>query len=253
VLDLTRVIAGPVCGRTLAAHGADVLAVASPKLPNFPRLITDTGRGKLSAHLDLREKEGRARLSSLLRDADVFVQGYRPGALGALGFSPMDTARIRPGIVHVSLSAYGSVGPWSGRRGFDSLVQTASGFNRAEAEAAGQGAPKALPCQALDHGSGYLLAFGAMTALHRRAVEGGSWLVEVSLARTGRWIRDLGRVPGGLKCAAPRREDVAAYLEESDSGFGRLQAIRHAAVMSDTPVGWDRPSVPLGTHPAAWP
>ena len=253
VLDLTRVIAGPVCGRTLAVHGADVLAVASPNLPNFPRLITDTGRGKLSAHLDLRDPAGQATLRALLREADVFVQGYRPGGLADLGFSPQDTARLRPGIVHVSLSAYGHVGPWSGRRGFDSLVQTASGFNHAEAEAAGQTAPKALPCQALDHGSGYLLAFGAMTALHRRALEGGSWLVQVSLAGTGRWIRDVGRVPHGLAAPAPTREDTADLMEESASGFGPLRAVRHAAVLSETPAFWARPAVPLGTNSPAWP
>ncbi len=253
VLDLTRVIAGPVCGRTLAAHGADVLAIASPNLPNFPRLIADTGRGKLSADLELRDEAGRTALRELLRDADIFVQGYRPGALASHGFSPQDTARIRPGIVHVSLSAYGHVGPWFGRRGFDSLVQTASGFNHAEAEAAGQGAPKVLPAQALDHGSGYLLAFGALTALHRRATEGGSWLVQVSLARTGRWIRDLGRVPGGLGVKMPTLVDIEDLIEETESGFGRLRAMRHAALLSRTPTRWARPAVPLGTDPPVWP
>jgi crotonobetainyl-CoA:carnitine CoA-transferase CaiB-like acyl-CoA transferase len=253
VLDLTRVIAGPVCGRALAAHGADVLTVASPNLPNLPRLLVDTGRGKHSTLLELREPAGREALQALLREADVFVQGYRPSGLADLGFGPQETARLRPGIVHVSLSAYGHVGPWSGRRGFDSLVQTASGFNHAEAQAAGQSEPKPLPCQALDHGSGYLLAFGALTALHRRATEGGSWHVQVSLARTGRWIRDLGRVRSGLNAPkTPAREAIADLLEETDSGFGRLSAVRHAAILSDTPAHWDRPSVKLGTHAAAW-
>lgn len=251
VLDLTRVIAGPVCGRTLAAHGADVLAIASPKVPNLPRLITDTGRGKLTADLDLRDPGGRETLESLLRDADIFVQGYRPGAIADLGFSPQDAARIRPGIVYVSLSAYGHVGPWANKRGFDSLVQTSSGFNHAEADAAGQTAPKALPAQALDHGSGYLLAFGALAALHRRMTEGGSWHVQVSLVRTGRWLRDIGRVPNGL--AAPPMADTDDLMEESDSGFGRLRAVRHSARMAETPPRWDRPCEPLGTHPAAWP
>ena len=251
VLDLTRVIAGPVCGRTLAAHGADVLAIASPKVPNLPRLVTDTGRGKLTADLDLRDPGGRETLESLLRDADIFVQGYRPGAIADLGFSPQDAARIRPGIVYVSLSAYGHVGPWADKRGFDSLVQTSSGFNHAEAEAAGQTAPKPLPAQALDHGSGYLLAFGALAALHRRMTEGGSWHVQVSLVRTGRWLRDIGRVPTGL--AAPPMGDTDDLMEESDSGFGRLRAVRHSARMAETPPRWDRPCEPLGTHPAAWP
>jgi crotonobetainyl-CoA:carnitine CoA-transferase CaiB-like acyl-CoA transferase len=252
VLDLTRVIAGPVCGRTLAAHGADVMNIASPNLPNFPRVIVDTGRGKLTAHLELREKAGNDRLRDLLATTDIFVQGYRPGGLADLGFSPQDAARIRPGIVYVSLSAFGHVGPWSGRRGFDSITQTASGINHAEAEAAGQIAPKALPCQALDHGSGYLLAFGAMTALTRRMHEGGSWHVQVSLARTGRWIRDLGRIRNGLSIPGPTAESVADLLEVSESGWGRLRAVRHAAEMSETPAHWDRPSMALGTHPAAW-
>jgi crotonobetainyl-CoA:carnitine CoA-transferase CaiB-like acyl-CoA transferase len=252
VLDLTRVIAGPVCGRTLAAHGADVMNIASPNLPNFPRVIVDTGRGKLTAHLELREKAGNDRLRELLTSADIFVQGYRPGGLADLGFSPQDAARMRPGIVYVSLSAYGPVGPWSGRRGFDSITQTASGLNHAEAEAAGQTDPKPLPCQALDHGSGYLLAFGALTALTRRMREGGSWHVQVSLARTGRWIRDLGRVKTGLAISTPTAESVADLMEASESGWGRLRAVRHSAILSETPARWDRPSMPLGTHPASW-
>jgi hypothetical protein len=190
-------------------------------------------------------------LESLLRDADIFVQGYRPGAIADLGFSPQDAARIRPGIVYVSLSAYGHVGPWADKRGFDSLVQTSSGFNHAEAEAAGQTAPKPLPAQALDHGSGYLLAFGALAALHRRMTEGGSWHVQVSLVRTGRWLRDIGRVPNGL--SASPMGDTDDLMEESDSGFGRLRAVRHSARMAETPPRWDRPCEPLGTHPAAWP
>ena len=252
VLDLTRVIAGPVCGRTLAAHGADVMNVSSPNVPNLPRLAVDTGRGKLSAHLDLRDKAGNDRLRALLAESDIFVQGYRPGGLADLGFSPQDAARVRPGIVYVSLSAFGHVGPWAGRRGFDSITQTASGINHAEAEAAGQTAPKALPCQALDHGSGYLMAFGALTALMHRMQQGGSWHVQVSLARTGRWIRDLGRVRNGLAVPAPTEDSVADLMEISESGWGRLHAVRHAAEMSDTPVSWDRPSMPFGTHPPIW-
>ena len=253
VLDLTRVIAGPVCGRTLAAHGAEVLAISSPNLPNLPRLVVDTGRGKLSAHLDLREHSGTERLRELLAGTDVFVQGYRPGGLAGLGFGPEQAAAMRPGIVYVSLSAYGHVGPWSGRRGFDSLTQTASGMNHAEAQAFGQTAPKALPCQALDHGSGYLLAFGAQIALLRRMQQGGSWHVQVSLARTGRWIRDLDRVPVGPGSAIPAAGDVSDLMEEAEFGSGYLRSVRHSAILSETPARWVRPSVPLGTHAAVWP
>jgi crotonobetainyl-CoA:carnitine CoA-transferase CaiB-like acyl-CoA transferase len=252
VLDLTRVIAGPVCGRTLAAHGADVLLITALHLYNPRALTIDTGRGKLSAQLDLRNGSDRTTLHELLRDADIFVQGYRPGALGKFGLSPTETARIRPGIVHVSLCAYGHTGPWAGRRGFDSLTQTASGFNAAEAEAAGQTEPKPLPVQALDHSSGYLMALGALAALYRRATIGGSWHVQVSLARTGHWIRGLGRVPDGLACHNPTRDEIADLLEETDSGFGRLSAVRHAAQMSATPARWERLSVPPGTHAPRW-
>ncbi|MCK9914080.1 CoA transferase [Microbacteriaceae bacterium K1510] len=252
VLDLTRIIAGPVGTLTLAAHGADVMLVTSPNLPAVAPLVIDTGRGKLSTHIDLLAPEGRAAFDALLREADVVVQGYRPGGLAALGYGPDDVARLRPGIVYVSLSAYSHAGPWAHRRGFDSLVQTASGFNAAEAEAAGQAGPKPLPAQILDHASGYLIAYGAMTALLRRANEGGSWHVRVSLAQTGFWLRSLGRIDG-LNCKDPARDDVLDCLEESQSPFGRLSAVRHPASLSDTPPHWARPSVPLGTHAPAWP
>ena len=250
VLDLTRVIAGPVAARTLAAHGAEVLHVTGPHLPSLPPLVMDTGRGKRCAALDLRQAADQATLRGLAAGADVFLQGYRPGAIAGHGFAPEDLAAIRPGIVCVSLSAYGHVGPWSGRRGFDSLVQNANGMNDAERAAAGEEKPKPLPCQALDHASGYLLAFGAMAALLRRAQEGGSWLVRVSLAGTGEWIKRLGRVERGL--AAPGIADPAAFFETTESGFGPMTAVRHSAILSATPARWALPAMPLGSHPPAW-
>lgn len=252
VLDLTRIIAGPVGTLTLAAHGADVMLVTSPHLPSVAPLVIDTGRGKLSTQIDLLEAGGRAAFDALLRQADVVVQGYRPSGLAALGYGPDEVARLRPGIVYVSLSAYSHAGPWANRRGFDSLVQTASGFNAAEAEAAGVDGPKPLPAQVLDHATGYLIAYGAMSALLRRAHEGGSWHVRLSLAQTGFWLRSLGRIDG-LSCKDPGRDDVLDRLEESASGFGRLSAVRHPATLSETPPQWTRPSVPLGTHPPRWP
>jgi crotonobetainyl-CoA:carnitine CoA-transferase CaiB-like acyl-CoA transferase len=253
MLDLTRVIAGPVCGRTLAAHGADVMRVTGPHLPDLGPHDIDLGRGKLSTALDLRAGEERERLASLLREANVFVQGYRPGGLAALGFSPEACAELRPGIVAVTLSAYGHAGPWAGRRGFDSLVQTASGLNHAEAEAAGVDGPKELPCQALDHATGYLMAFGVMMALLRKAGEGGSWHVRVSLAQTGRWLTGLGRVERGFAAADPTHADVADLLDEMDTPLGRLTYVRHAAVLSETPVHWERPPTRLGAHAPLWP
>ncbi len=253
VLDLTRVIAGPVCGRTLAAHGADVLLITAPHLPAMQDLVIDNGRGKSAAYLDLRQAAARETLAGLLKQADIFVQGYRPGAIAQYGFSPEEAARIKPGIVCVSICAYSHAGPWASRRGFDSLVQNANGLNAAEAEAAGQAQPKPLPAQALDHGTGFLMAMTAMTALKRRATEGGSWHARCSLAQTAQWFRGLGRVDGGLRCLDPKAADIKDRLYDSDSGFGRLTAVRHSPVLSETPTRWDRPSVPLGSDPAAWP
>ncbi len=248
VLDLTRVIAGPVAGRTLAAHGADVLHITGPGVPNLPGLIVDTGRGKRAAEVDLRTPEGVACLRQLVSGADVFLQSYRQGALAARGFAPDEVAALRPGIVVADLSAYGAQGPWGGKRGFDSLVQTATGFNHAEAAAAGSNGPKPLPCQALDHASGYLLAFGTQAALLRRAREGGSWKVTVSLVATARWLRGLGRLPGGLAAPEPTREDVADFLEVT----GAVTAARHAALLAETPAFWSAPAALLGSSAPVW-
>ena len=253
VLDLSRVIAGPVAGRTLAAHGADVLLISGPDLPAIPWLAIDTGRGKLTGFVELKSEHGRDRLRDLLASADIFSQGYRPHSIAALGFSPRDAARISPGIVYVSLSAYGHSGPWAERRGYDSLVQTATGFNHAEGQAAGLDGPKELPVQMLDHASGYLMAFGAMMARARQSRQGGSWHVRVSLAQTGRWLWNLGRVADGLKTEDLRGEAVQPFIEDTASGFGPLRAVRHSAALSATPAFWARPTMPLGSHPPQWP
>ncbi len=253
VLDLSRVIAGPVAGRTLAAHGADVMLISGPDLPAIPWLAIDTGRGKLSTFLDLKSERGQAALRDLLSSADIFSQGYRPQALARLGFSPQDAARINPGIIYVSLSAYGHLGPWADRRGFDSLVQTATGFNHAEGQAAGIDGPKELPAQILDHTTGHLMAFGAMMARARQSREGGSWHVRVSLVQTGRWLWNLGRLPDGFKTGELKGEAIAPFVEEAPSGFGRLKAIGHSARLSKTPAFWARPAMPLGSHAPEWP
>jgi crotonobetainyl-CoA:carnitine CoA-transferase CaiB-like acyl-CoA transferase len=253
VLDLSRVIAGPVAGRTLAAHGADVLLISGPDLPAIPWLSIDTGRGKLSSFVELESEQGRATLRELLATADIFSQGYRPGSLARLGFSPDEAARINPGIVFVSLSAYGHAGPWAERRGFDSLVQTSTGFNHAEGQAAGVDGPKELPAQILDHATGYLMAFGAMMAKARQSREGGSWHVRVSLAQTGRWLWNLGRVADGLATEDLKGEAISPFVEEEASGFGPLRSIGHSAKLTKTPAFWARPAMPLGSHPPQWP
>lgn len=249
VLELTRILAGPVAGRALAAYGADVMLVNSPDLPNID-VIAETSRGKRSVLIDLLRPEGRGTLTALAGHAHVFIQGYRPGGLDALGFSPQDLARISPGSIYVSLSAYGHQGPWADRRGFDSLVQTATGFNVAEAEAMGSATPRALPLQILDHATGLLMAYAAQCALLRQQREGGTWHVRLSLAQTGAWLRRLGRGIGAER--APDPAEFEDLLETLESGFGRLVAVRHAARFAQTPVAWARPSMPPGSDSPSW-
>ena len=254
VLDLTRIIAGPVAGRTLAVHGADVLQINSPHLPSIA--VMDLSRGKRPAFVDLATESGRVQLQHLAKSADVFLEGYRPGGLAAKGFSPEALAALSPGIVYTTLSAYSHCGPWAARRGFDSLTQNANGINVAEAEAmAGGGAwerPKELPAQALDHGAGFILAFATMIALARQREQGGSWLVRTSLAQVGEWLKSLGRVEGGHACADPALEQVRDVIEATSSGYGELHAVRHTALLSRTPAHYALGSMPPGSYPATW-
>ena len=253
VLDMTRILAGPVAARSLAAQGADVLMVNGPGLPNI-EAIADVSRGKRSALLDLAAGAGKAQLQQLLGDAHVLLQGYRPGAIEGLGFGPQVVARLRPGIVYASLSAYGRSGPWADKRGFDSLVQTVSGINVAEAAAFGDAAPRGLPMQMLDYGAGFLLALGIQAALYRQATQGGTWHVEVSLARVAQWLKDMGQRPVDAFAHTPKWQPggLAPYLQTLDSGFGSLTAVRHSGVLTGLPARWPHPSMPPGSSAAAW-
>ncbi len=249
VLDLTRILAGPVAGRTLAAYGADVMLINSPNLPNIDA-IADTSRGKLSALLDFNCANERETLNELLTASDVFVQGYRPGSLAGFGLTAQQIADRAPGIVCISLSAYGRLGPWAQRRGFDSLVQTAAGFNHDEAIAAGAIQPKPMPVQILDYASGFLMAFGASVALRRQQQEGGSWHVQVSLARTAQWLRSMDR---DLTGHTGETINPPSFLRTYRSGYGELSAVPHAAKFNGRFCEWQRPSCAPGSHPASWP
>ncbi len=258
VLDLTRVLAGPTGARTLAEHGADVMKITAAHLPNLGYQEWDTGHGKLSTQLDLRAPGEVETLRGLVREADVFSQGYRPGTLGGRGLSPAELAALRPGLVYVSLSAFGHTGPWASRRGFDTVVQTVSGMTARQAEIVpGKTAgPQFYPVSAIDYCTGYLMAFGAMVALARRAQEGGSWLVRISLAQVGKWMVDLGEVPAASLKGVPEEFSEAELLSwstTSETPSGRLRHLRPVAQMSETPAHWARPSVPLGYHRPVWP
>jgi crotonobetainyl-CoA:carnitine CoA-transferase CaiB-like acyl-CoA transferase len=258
VLDLTQVLAGPTCARTLAEHGAEVLKITAAHLPNIGSQEYDTSHGKLSAHLDLRQSQDRETLRGLVREADVFSQGYRPGTLGNRGFSPAALAQVRPGLVFVSLSAFSHVGPWAARRGFDTVVQTVSGISSRQGELFPGAAPgpQFYPVAAIDYLTGYLMALGALVALARRVREGGSWLVRCSLAQTGRWLVGRGQVPEADLREVPQEftlAELARWSMTSDTPVGRLHHLGPVVRLSETPPRWVRPAVPLGYHEPVWP
>lgn len=246
VLDLTRILAGPTVGRTLAGHGAEVLRVDAPHLPTIEPFAIETGRGKRRASCDLRDPADRDRLLALVDGADVVVQGYRPGSLDARGLGPAALAERRPGIVVVQVSCYGLDGPWSGRRGWEQLAQATSGIAHAE----DHDEPRLAPAAATDYTTGYLGAAGAAEALVRRATEGGSWLVEVSLCATAAWLTRIGADLDPL--AATGLGDVAARQQQTETAWGTLTRLAPVEQLSATPARWDLPPCPKGAHPLAW-
>ncbi|MEV7001464.1 CoA transferase [Streptomyces sp. NPDC093982] len=255
VLDLTRVIAGPVATRTLAVLGADVLRVDPPQLPELPDQHADTGFGKRSATLDLTTD--RRAFEELLASADVVVTGYRPGALDRFGLSARELAERRPGLIVAEVSAWGAYGPWGGRRGFDSLVQVATGIAATEGGMAGgsAGRPGALPAQALDHGTGYLLAAAVLRALTEQLDQGYGHCVRLSLARTAKWLT-TGIRPGPEGASASEESEAYdapdAWLTERDSALGRLRYARTPVSFAGGPVDWARPPGAWGTDLARW-
>jgi crotonobetainyl-CoA:carnitine CoA-transferase CaiB-like acyl-CoA transferase len=234
VLDLTRVIAGPVATRTLAHLGCDVLRVDSPNLPELPVQHLETDSGKRSTLVDLHDEHARERLHELLAGADVLVTGYRPGALAAYGLDPDHLAQVHPQLVCATLSAWTPDGPWGPRRGFDSIVQAATGI--ALVESADGHRPAALPAQALDHATGYLLAAGVLAALRGRAERGGTWRVGAHLARTAHWLLQTDALDG----PATRVEDPAPWVSTTDTELGRLVQSRPAFAVAGVPAqfGW---------------
>lgn len=251
VLDLTRVLAGPACARALAQYGADVLAIAGPDLPSVPYFVSDTGHGKRSAFLDLKTQAGADRLRDLVRGADVFSQGYRSGAMRRLGFGPAELAKLRPGVIVVEINCYGHDGAWSTRPGWEQLAQTVTGMAHLHG---GAESPALQPAALCDYTTGYLAALGALIALERRARAGGSYLVRASLCRTAMWVRALGYADETRLAAVeqPGAEELARYSVRSETGFGPLRHLAPPVTLTKTPAHWARPTVPLGTHHAAW-
>ncbi len=250
VLDMTRVLAGPVATRTLALLGADVLRVDSPRLPESQDVHNDTGMGKRSALLDLARSVDREAFEDLLARADVVVTGYRPGALDRFGLSAEALAARRPGLVVAELSAWGRYGPWGGRRGFDSLVQAATGIALHEGSSL---RPGALPAQALDHGTGYLLAAAVLRALTERHLDGGTWVVRAALARTAHWLQhELDAAPPAEAAGEPYAPEP--WLAERAGPLGRLRYARSPSGTRAAPrTGRGRPAGGAPTWPAGRP
>lgn len=255
---MSRVTSAPLAGKTLAAHGADVLSITSPNLPDLPTMDRDLGRGKRTVHIDINNSDEKRRLRSLLRDADVFIQGFRPGSLSSKGLTTKDVASDSVnGIVVANMSAYGPDGPWNFQRGFDSLLQTCSGMNVSEACHFGHGEPAwPTPCQALDHAGGYFLTASIMVALYKQMIDGGSYEVDVSLAGVIKYLRSLRQYPGdsGFQCVdyQSQAEVPDEFMENRESGFGLLMAVKHSASVEGVAVGWDIMPKPLGSDELKW-
>jgi crotonobetainyl-CoA:carnitine CoA-transferase CaiB-like acyl-CoA transferase len=247
VLDLTRVLAGPTCGRTLAQHGADVLHISAAHLPTEETFDIDTGHGKRSAQLNLDLESDRERLRTLVRECDVFVNGYRAGALARRGFGVSDLEEMRPGIIVASINCYGHEGPWVGRPGWEQLAQTVSGIAAAEGA---PGPPRLVPAAACDYTTGYLAAAGVMQAIAQRATVGGGWHVRASLTQTAMWIERQSEVCD--RSSASGVGDPSDLMEESDTPFGRVSHLRPALQLPACAPEWRLPTVPHGYHEAAW-
>jgi crotonobetainyl-CoA:carnitine CoA-transferase CaiB-like acyl-CoA transferase len=247
-LDLTRVLAGPACGRTLAEHGADVMLINSPELPNVPPFVLDTSHGKLSAFLDLNKPSDAEQLHELIRSTDVFTQGYRSGAMERHGLGPEQVAAERPGIIYVSINCYGHAGPWRERPGWEQLAQTAAGIAVTQGSAE---KPQLIPAAACDYTTGYLAAYGVMTALARRATEGGSWHVRASLCQTAMWFTRLDATCDPAQ--ATGLGDTSPLMTTCTTSEGALTHLAPATMMSETPPRWIRPSPPLGADAPEWP
>lgn len=248
VLDLTRILAGPIAARTLAENGADVLMVAAEHLPQVPEHVRDTSHGKRSCFLDLRKPEESAKLKQLVRQADVFSQGYRPGIMEKHGFSPEELAEARPGIIYVSISCYGADGPFSGRAGWEQLAQTVTGICKEGLP----DRPALLPAAACDYTTGYLGAYGALLALARRAREGGSYHVRVSLCQSGMYIYRQGKTDYPSPDMNLSPAEVDALQTRSETAAGPIRHLRPVLQLSETSPHWSRPTPVLGGDRPEW-
>jgi len=249
VLDLTRVLAGPIATRFLAGYGADVLRIDPPDWDEGA-VIPEVTLGKRCARLDLNAAGDRAIFEGLLAEAEVLVHGYRDGALEDLGYGAEARARLNPNLIDVSLNAYGWSGPWHERRGFDSLVQMSTGIADAGMRTAGAQKPTPLPVQALDHATGYLLAAAVLRGVQARLTEQRALRLRLSLARNARLLIEAPRAPQRAPWQPMRAEDISPLVEHTGWGPGRR--LRAPLTVGQAQLRWDRPAAMLGTSPPSW-
>ena len=248
VLDLTRVLAGPVATRLLAGWGAAVLRVDPPDRDE-PGVIPEVLLGKRTARLDLRAAADHERFRQLLGAADVLVHGYRADALDRLGLGADVRAEVRPGLVDVALDAYGWTGPWRARRGFDSLVQMSCGIADAGMRHYRRDRPTPLPVQALDHATGYLIAAAAIRGLTERRATGRGSRQRLSLARTAELLVSAG---SPLADAPPVGDDAPMADDVEHTSWGPARRVAVPLAVPDAPLRWTRPARALGTDDATW-
>ncbi len=253
VLDLTRILAGPTSARTLAEHGADVLMIAAADTPQVPEFVRDLSHGKRSCFLDLRRADDTARLTGLVREADIFVNGYRPGRLAERGFGADDLAKLRPGLINVSINCFGSGGPFADRGGWEQVAQSVTGIAFTHGTMTGAGQPKLAPAPMCDYVTGYLAAFGAMVALGRRMREGGSYNVQVSLCQSAMFYQRQGLLDGFTDApeTLTQTELHELYVQETSS-YGDLLTLGPVLRLSETPCRWALPTPKLGADRAEW-
>ena len=249
VLDMTRVLAGPVASRFLAGYGAEVLRIDPPTWDEGA-VIPEVTLGKRCARLDLNRREDRSTFETLLSKADIFIHGYRPGALDDLGFGRVRRRSLSPGLIDVGLDAYGWSGPWASRRGFDSLVQMSAGIAEAGMRWCKADKPVPLPVQALDHATGYLMAAVAIRGVNRRLVEGNGTEARLSLARTAKMLIGAGTRAADDPLTAETAEDLSAEIELTD--WGQAQRLNSPITIAGTPMRWECPARKLGSSEARW-
>jgi CoA-transferase family III len=249
VLDLTRVLSGPIATRFLAGFGAEVLRIDTPWWDE-PIVALEVTLGKRCARLDLRAPSNRELFAQLLSEADVLIHGYRPDALANLGFDAEQCQKIRPGLIDVSLDAYGWTGPWKGRRGFDSLVQMSSGIADAGMTRLGKTRPTPLPVQALDHSVGYFLAAAAIRGLTNRFKSGAGCEARTSLARMAALLVDQPAAQENALIAPEGPSDLSENIEQTS--WGPARRIKPPVIVDGAPLRWDLPASALGSSEPKW-